>query len=110
MTIVGQDERKILMEAGITHVGVGTDDTAAAPIDMALGVEVDRQAKEATIFGAPGIITVRTRFLNALVAVLKEVGSFDAGVAGNMSDRIVHAAVNKVAGVEMLVDIEYTVS
>jgi len=109
-TNVGLNARRDLIGAAITHIAVGDDDTAPSVVDPTLGNEVDRQALESVIDGATGVVTVRARFGNALVGALVEVGSFDAGVGGNMFDRVVHAVVNKVVGVEMLVDITYTVS
>jgi len=108
-TNLGLNKRRQLISDDITHVAVGSGDTAASVTDTALETEEDREAIEAITYGGTGVATVRTRFDNVLEADLTEVGAFD-DLAGDMMDRIVHAVVDKNAGVELLVDITYEVS
>lgn len=104
----GMNNRRALITTDMVEVAVGTDDTAPTPADVALGAEVDRELIESLNNGTTGVCRVRTRFLAALAATIVEAGMFDTGA--DLTDHIVFAPVVKPAGVELLLDITYTIS
>ena len=107
-TTLGLNARRDMIAADITDMAIGDDDTVALITDVALGNQLDTQNIESVTNGATGIVTVRTRFPVGSAGTMVEVGSFEVG--GDLQDHIIFAPVVKGAGVELLVDLTYTVS
>lgn len=76
-----------------THIGIGTDDTAAATTDTALGAEVDRNAI-LTDFASGAVATFKAFFSKSEANgnTIAEVGMFDAASGGTMFCRSVLAS------------------
>ena len=74
------------------HIGIGTDDTAAATTDTALGTEVDRNAI-VTDFATGAVATFKAFFSKAEANgnTIAELGMFDAASGGTMFCRSVLA-------------------
>lgn len=75
-----------------THIGIGTDNTAAATTDTALGAEVDRNAI-LTDFASGAVATFKAFFSKSEAngSTIAEVGMFDAASGGTMFCRSVLA-------------------
>ena len=73
-----------------THIGIGTDNTAAATTDTALGAEVDRNAI-LTDFASGAVATFKAFFSKSEAngSTIAEVGMFDAASGGTMFCRSV---------------------
>ena len=73
-----------------THIGIGTDNTAAATTDTALGAEVDRNAI-LTDFASGAVATFKAFFSKSEANgnTIAEVGMFDAASGGTMFCRSV---------------------
>ena len=76
-----------------THIGIGTDNTAAATTDTALGAEVDRNAI-LTDFASGAVATFKAFFSKSEANgnTIAEVGMFDAASGGTMFCRSVLAS------------------
>jgi hypothetical protein len=81
--------------SAMTHMALGTDSTAAALGNTALGVESRRDAATVTQLASPSDNIVQFQIEHALGAVtgtFKEAGLFDQGtLGGNMFNRLVFA-------------------
>ena len=90
-----------------THMAVGTDDTAPAIGDTALGAEVTRKAIQESTTGVSDIIL--SLYLNSAESngnSLVEVGLLDAAAAGNLLVRDIFTAIAKNSSTEVWIDIE----
>ena len=76
-----------------THIGIGTDNTAAATTDTALGAEVDRNVI-LTDFASGAVATFKAFFSKSEANgnTIAEVGMFDAASGGTMFCRSVLAS------------------
>lgn len=84
-------------EAAMGYMAWGTDDTAPAAGDTALGNEVARKALDSKTQGSGGdanevvyVGTVTGADVGSLPVTLREVGIFNAASGGVMLDRLVH--------------------
>ena len=107
-TNTGRDARVDALTTAITHIALGDDTTAPTGADAALGNELNREAVSTVVTGATGVATVRARFGVLVADTFLETGAF-ANAGADLHDRVVHAAVVKPAGVELVVDIRYEV-
>jgi hypothetical protein len=87
----------------MTHLAVGTNSSAAAAGDTALGAEVGRVAlTSTTVVSAAGTITyVATLTAGTGTGALTEAGLFNASSGGTMLCRTVYSTVNKGANDSM---------
>lgn len=83
--------------AVLSHIAIGTNNTAVTTADTALGTESDRQA--ATYSHVPGTkVFTMTSSHTGLTAAIVEAGMFNDGVAGSMFDRVVFPVINISSG------------
>ena len=94
--------------AEMTHMAVGTNATAAADANTALGTESARVAMSSAVAGA--VVTYTASFpAGTGTAALTEAGIFNASSAGTMLCRTVFPVVNKGASDSMAVTWTVTV-
>jgi hypothetical protein len=72
-----------------THMGIGTDYTAAAAGDTVLGAQVARVALVATTPGTKLVQWTVTFAAGVATGTLREIGLFNASSGGTMSNRAV---------------------
>ena len=78
-----------------TYMAIGTNTTAAAVGDTALGSELVRQAFTSSS-GASNVVTLVTTYAAGTgTGALTEAGIFNASSSGTMLSRIVFSAINK---------------
>ena len=95
----------------MSHMAIGTDGTAAALGDTALGSESHRNAFDATPTDGGNTITYETTFDPGQgTAALQEAGIFNASTAGTMLCRTTFDVVNKAAGDTMIITWTVTIS
>ena len=95
----------------VTHVAVGTDNTAFSVAQTALGAEVGRVATASTTVLANKITWVANFPAGTGTGSLNEVGLFNAGVAGDMYNRALFAlTINKGPSDTLQVTWDLTVS
>lgn len=84
----------------MTHMAVGTDSTAPAAGDTALGAEVgsSRVALTSTTVTGNQIVYVATFPAGTGTGALVEAGLFSASSSGNMLARTTFSTINKAAG------------
>lgn len=96
--------RDLLNEAtdqGLTHLGVGSGSTAAAPADTALQAELLRDTFTKRTNTGTGAVTL-TYFLGSTAAngsTLREAGLFTAVAAGTLFARAVHEPIAKTSAI-----------
>ena len=74
----------------LTHIAIGSDGTAPAPTNVALGLEVVRRAFDSYTPQATGIATVATEFPPGTgPGTFAEAALFDAASGGNMVNHVV---------------------
>lgn len=107
VTNVGRNKFASLIAQDISafpsHIGIGTDDTAADVTDTTLGAEVDRNALTSDSANA-GVVTYKAFFSKSEAngSTIAEVGLFDASSSGNMFCRsILTTPVAKTASVSL---------
>jgi len=81
----------------ITHMGIGTNATAAAVGNTALGAEVDRNALDSTAVSGAVVTYVATFAAGdpSGTNAITEAGLFSASTSGNMWARVVHGSISK---------------
>lgn len=94
----------------MSHMAVGTDSTAAAAGDTALGTESGRVSLTSTTVSANVITYVATFPAGTATAALTEAGVLNASSGGTMLCRTVFATVNKGASDAMTVTWAITAS
>lgn len=97
-------------DAAMTHMAVGTDNTAAAAGNTALGSELDIQALTSTTVTANSVAYVATYAAGTGTGALTEAGIFNAASSGTMLCRTVFAVINKGAADSMTVTWTITIS
>lgn len=107
VTNVGRNKFASLIAQDISafpsHIGIGTDNTAATATDTTLGTEVDRNALTSDSASA-GVITYKAFFSKSEANgnTIAEVGLFDAASSGNMFCRsVLSSTVAKTASVSL---------
>ena len=97
-------------DGAMSHMAVGTDSTAAAAGDTALGTESGRVALTSTTVSANVITYVATFPAGTATAALTEAGVLNASSGGTMLCRTVFATVNKGASDAMTITWAITAS
>lgn len=97
-------------DGAMSHMAVGTDSTAAAAGDTALGTESGRVSLTSTTVSANVITYVATFPSGTATAALTEAGVFNASSGGTMLCRTVFATVNKGASDAMTITWAITAS
>ena len=97
-------------DAAMTHMAVGTDNTAAAAGNTALGSELAIQALTSTTVTANSVAYVATYAAGTATGALTEAGIFNAASSGTMLCRTVFAVINKGAADSMTVTWTVTIS
>lgn len=82
----------------MSHMAVGTGDTAATLSDTTLETEIDRNALDSTTVTDNDVTYVATYPAGDATGALTEAGIFNASSAGVMLCRTVFPVVNKSAG------------
>jgi len=98
--------------AAMTHMAVGTTNTAAAAGDTALAAEVgaSRTGLTSTTVTGSSIAYVCTFGAGVGTGTLVEAGLFNASPAGTMLARTVFAAITKAAGDSLTITWTVTIS
>ena len=98
--------------AAMTHMAVGTDNTAAALSDTTLGTEVAgaRITLTDTVINGADTVYTATFAAGTGTAALTEAGIFNASAAGTMLCRTVFEVINKGAADTMTVTWTITIS
>lgn len=94
----------------MSHMAVGTDSTAAAAGDTALGSESGRVALESSTVSGNVITYVATFPAGTATAALTEAAILNASSGGTMLCRTVYAVVNKGASDAMTITWAITAS
>lgn len=96
----------------MSHMEVGTNNTAAAAGDTALGAAVaaSRTALTSTTVTANAVAYVCTFGAGVGTGTLTEAGIFNAGAGGTMLCRTVFSAIAKAAGDSMTITWTVTIS
>ena len=97
-------------DAIMSHMAIGTDNTAANSADTALGAEVARVALTSGIATSNAIAYVATFPAGTGTGALTEAGVLNAGSGGTMLCRTVFAVINKGASDSMTVTWTVTIS
>lgn len=97
-------------DGAMSHMAVGTNNTAAAAGDTALGTESGRVALTSTTVNANVITYVATFPAGTATAALTEAGVLNASSGGTMLCRTVFATVNKGASDAMTITWAITAS
>ena len=97
-------------DAAMTHMAVGTDNTAAAAGNTALGSELAIQALTSTTVTTNSVAYVATYAAGTATGALTEAGIFNAASSGTMLCRTVFAVINKGAADSMTVTWTVTIS
>jgi len=101
--------RTFTQEEEMTHMALGTGDTAAAAGDTTLATELDRNTTGSTVLN--NAITYETTWAAGDgTGAIKEAGIFNAASAGDMLARTVFSVVNKGANDSMTITWTVTVS
>ena len=83
--------------AAMTHMAVGTNNTAAAAGDTALGAEAGRVALTSTTVSTNNVVYAATFPAGTGTGVLKEAGLLNAASAGTLLCRTVFGDITKGA-------------
>ena len=94
----------------MTHMAVGTNNTAAAAGDTALGAEAGRVALASANASGPAVTYSATFPAGTATGALVEAGIFNASSSGTMLCRTVFAVVNKGVDDAMSITWQITVS
>lgn len=97
-------------DAAMSHMAVGTDNTAANAADTTLGTELARQALASTTVTDNSIAYVATFAAGTGTGALTEAGIFNDPTTGTMLCRTVFAVINKGAADSMTVTWTVTIS
>ena len=94
----------------MSHMAVGTDNTAANAADTTLGTEIARQALTSTTVTTNSIAYVATFAAGTGTGALTEAGLLNDPTTGTMLCRTVFAVINKGAADSMTVTWTVTIS
>jgi hypothetical protein len=94
----------------MSHMAVGTDNTAASAADTTLTSELARQALTSTTVTSNSIAYVATFAAGTATGALTEAGLFNDPTTGTMLCRTVFAVINKGAADSMTVTWTVTIS
>lgn len=94
----------------MSHMAVGSDNTAASAGQTALGSELGRVALTSTTITANVVEYIATFGAGTATGAIVEAGIFNDGVAGTMLCRTVFSVVNKGAADAMTITWEVTVA
>lgn len=94
----------------MSHMAVGTDDTAPDAGDTALGAEVGRVALDSVTRTGADVVYVATFAPGVGTGALVEAGLFNDASAGEMLSRAVFTVRNKAAGDTLAVTWTLTIS
>ena len=97
-------------KAAMSHMAIGTNATAAAASNSALGGEVDRQSLTSTSVSGAVVTYVGTFGPGDGTGAITEAGLFNASSNGDMLCRTVFAVVNKGSSDSMTITWSVTVS
>lgn len=97
-------------DAAMSHMAVGTDNTAANAADTTLGTELARQALASSTVTDNSIAYVATFAAGTGTGALTEAGIFNDPTTGTMLCRTVFAVINKGAADSMTVTWTVTIS
>jgi hypothetical protein len=97
-------------EAAMSHMAVGTGNTAANAADTALGTQLARAALTSSTVTDNSIAYVATFAAGTGTGALTEAGLFNDPTAGTMLCRTVFAVINKGAADSMTVTWTVTIS
>jgi len=97
-------------DAAMSHMAVGTNNTAANAADTTLGTELARQALASTTVTDNSIAYVATFAAGTGTGALTEAGLFNDPTTGTMLCRTVFAVINKGAADSMTVTWTVTIS
>jgi len=94
----------------MSHMAIGSGDTAAAAGQTALGTELARTALTSTTVSGADIVYVDTFAAGTGTGAITEAGIFNASSGGTMLCRTVFSVVNKGANDAMTITWTVTVS
>lgn len=94
----------------MSHMAIGTNTTAAAANNTALGTEVDRNSLTSTTVSAGTVTYVATFGAGEGTGAITEAGLFNASSSGTLLCRTVFAVVNKGSQDSMTITWSVTVS
>ena len=97
-------------DGAMSHMAVGTDSTAAAAGDTALGTEAGRVTLTSTVVSANEITYVATFPAGTATAALTEAGIVNASSGGSLLCRTVFAVLNKSSSDAMTITWAITAS
>jgi len=97
-------------ETAMSHMAIGSDTTAAASGDTALGTELGRVALTSTTVASNAITYVGAFPAGTGTGAVTEAGIFNASSAGTLLCRTVFSVVNKAAADTLKVTWTLTVS
>jgi hypothetical protein len=97
-------------DAAMSHMAVGTDNTAANAADTTLGTELARQVLFSTVVTDNSIAYVATFAAGTGTGALTEAGLFNDPTTGTMLCRTVFSVINKGAADSMTVTWTVTIS
>ena len=94
----------------MSHMAIGTNNTAAAAGNTALGAESARQALTSTTVSGADVVYVATFAAGTGTAALTEAGILNASSGGTMLCRTVFSTINKAASDSMTITWTVTAS
>jgi hypothetical protein len=103
-------ERMVGTPAVMSHMAIGSDNTAADIADTALGSELGRVALASSTSSGAVVTNTATFGAGVGTGAVVEAGTFNAGSAGTMLCRSVFPVVNKGADDGMSISWTITVS
>jgi hypothetical protein len=103
-------ERMVGTPAVMSHMAIGSDNTAADIADTTLGSELGRVALASSTSSGAVVTNTATFGAGVGTGAVVEAGTFNAGSAGTMLCRSVFAVVNKGADDGMSITWTITVS
>ena len=97
-------------DTAMSHMAVGTDNTAADAADTALGAEIARVSLDSTTVTDNAVSYVASYPAGTGTGALTEAGLFNDATTGTMLCRTVFAVINKGAADSMTVTWTVTIS
>lgn len=97
-------------DAAMSHMAIGSGNTAAAAGDTALGTQLDIQSLTSTTVSTNTVTYAATFGAGSGTGAVAEAGVFNASSSGTMLCRSVFSVVNKAAGDSMTVTWVITIS
>ena len=95
----------------ISHIAIGTDNTAAASTDTALGTEVARAAATYAHTSSTATFTMAATFAAGTgTGALVEAAVLNAASSGTMLNRVVFSVINKGSGDSLTQTFTFTIS